>query len=61
LSYVLDNTSKVTLRGSDLQRWRVVDADSRLDASFSFLLMADSNMGVVLVKLFSALVEVINE
>jgi len=53
LGYVFDKTNAPAIKGTGYQLWRVLDADTKREASFCFLLAKRPNVGVVLPLPFS--------
>jgi len=57
LGYVFDNTHALPVKGTGYQLWRILDEDTKREATFCFLLARKPNVGVVLAHAFSHYVE----
>jgi len=53
LGYVFDKTNAPAVTGTGYQLWRILDEDTRREASFCFILAKKPNVGVVLPHPFS--------
>jgi hypothetical protein len=53
LGYVFDKTNAPAVTGTGYQLWRILDEDTKREATFCFLLAKQPNVGVVLPHPFS--------
>ena len=53
LGYVFDKTNAPAVTGTGYQPWRILDEDTKREATFCFLLAKQPNVGVVLAHPFS--------
>jgi hypothetical protein len=57
LGYVFDKTNAPAVTGTGYQLWRILDEDTKREATFCFLLAKKPNVGVVLPHSFTEYME----
>jgi hypothetical protein len=61
LGYVFDKTNAPAVTGTGYQLWRILDEDTKREATFCFLLAKKPNVGVVLPHSFTHYLETFGE
>src|ERR1039457_3034839 len=61
LGYVFDKTNAPAVTGTGYQLWRILDEDTKREATFCFLLAKKRNVGVVLPHSFTHYLETFGE